>query len=184
MHDCVCVMPMSPGNLLHGFDANVTSKFAKGLKGGRIQMFGRDFEIDEKLVVEVTSLSMEGAKFYRDRWLSDAAVKKFPKDDKERKKLAKVSKSNYDTGNIKTVWCFVLTVIMKYITLDGRVTRASGHQLVLLNHFKHKVQISFPFFLQASFNANIKEHKKNPILHGGLLLLIFEHIKSQPSPSL
>lgn len=52
---------------LHGVHENVTNKFTIGLKDGKIQTGGKRVEIDEKLIDEFIGLSMEGAKFYRDK---------------------------------------------------------------------------------------------------------------------
>lgn len=85
---------------LHGAHANVTENFSKGLKDEKIQIKRRRVEVDEKLIVEVIGLSMEGENFYRDMKLADIAAKKFPKNEKEREKLAKINKSNLKMGNI------------------------------------------------------------------------------------
>lgn len=89
---------------LHSAHANVTKKFAKDFKDGKIKIEGITIEIDEKLIAEITGLSMEGAKFYRDRKMVDnIAIKKFLRNKKERAKLAKFDKRIYDTGNIKSI---------------------------------------------------------------------------------
>lgn len=132
----------------------------QGFEGRKIQISGRKVEIDEKLTAKVTSLSMDGVKLYRDTKMLDGTVKRFPKNEKKRAKLAKVDKNNYDMGKIKTIWQFVLVALMKYVTLDGRYTRAFAHHFVLLNHFRHKVETYFSFFLLALINVNIKYYRK------------------------
>lgn len=57
------------------------------------------------------------------------------------------------------------------------------HYFVLLNHFRHDIKISFPYYLFTSMSKAISRFKKkpsmNPALHEGLLLLIYEHFKAQ-----
>lgn len=43
-----------------------------------MNLFGRVIKINDELIDEVTCMSMEGIKFYRDRKISDVVVKKFP----------------------------------------------------------------------------------------------------------
>lgn len=62
----------------HGADASIIKKFVKGLKDGKIQISGRNIEIDEKLIVEVISLSMDKEIFYRDRKCWMLQSKDFP----------------------------------------------------------------------------------------------------------
>lgn len=50
-------------------------------KNWNLNLFGKAVVVDESLVVEVTSLSMEGIKF--------------PKMNKEKENLIKVNKSNF-----------------------------------------------------------------------------------------
>lgn len=56
---------------IHGWDPNITRFFAKEWKDDEINLFGRKVFIDEQLIVEVTWLSIEGIKFYKNRKFSD-----------------------------------------------------------------------------------------------------------------
>lgn len=52
---------------------------------------------------------------------------------------------------------------------------------MLLNHFRHGLFISFPFFLLSSMEVFVYAHLKNkraPILHECLIILMMEHIKA------
>lgn len=70
---------------------------------------------------------------------------------------------------------------MKFFTLDGRFTKIYGHHFVLLNHFRHNEKISFPFYLLSSLSASIFDFKENPhvnpVLHQGLISLIYKQLK-------
>lgn len=110
------------------------------------------------MIGEVTWLSTEGVKFFRDRNFSDEAVLKFPETKEEREALVKICSSYFDVGTIKTIWREVLIIIMEYITLDGRFTRVYGYHFSLLNHFHHRVRDSFPHYLFYSLNHSIKMH--------------------------
>ena len=52
----------------------------------------------------------------------------------------------------------------------------------MANHFRHGVKISLPFYLYTSLTKNIEGYKKNPVknpaLHEGLLLLVYEFLKT------
>lgn len=94
--------------------------------------------------------------------------------------------SYYDIAVIKSFWLKLLKVIMNYLTLDGHYTRVYGHHFVILNHFCHGVNMSFPFYLMSALRANFSDHCKNstkfPILHEILLVLIDAHFSSLPPP--
>lgn len=95
--------------------------------------------------------------------------------------------SYYDINVLKDIWTQLLKVIMDYFTLDGHFTRVYSHHIFLLNHFRHNVRVSLPFFLMSSLQTSFKDHRKNlvkyHILHEGLLLLIDKYAWALPAPS-
>lgn len=107
-------------------------------------------------------------------------VKDFVKDEDERKKLMK-TETYYEMEFIKKLR-YVLRAIIKYISLDTIFNRVRTHHFVLLNHFRHGINISFPFYLFTSMSKGIEGFKKkptaNPTLHEGLLLLVYEYLKT------
>lgn len=105
-------------------------------------LFGRNVKLSEDLIGEITGLSTEGVKFYRDWRFFDEVVIKFPKKDKEKEKMVKVANSYFDVESIKSIWRKVLTVIMEYIMVDGCFTRVYCYHFAILNYFRHKVCIS------------------------------------------
>lgn len=109
---------------LHGIDEKMLDYFTKNWKNGEIVLFGRSVKLNEQIIDEITGLLTEGVKFYLDRRFSDEVVIRFPKKDKEKAKLVKVSNSYFDVESIKSIWRKVLRVIMEYITVDGCFTRA------------------------------------------------------------
>lgn len=72
--------------------------------------------------------------------------------------------------------------IMRYITLDGRFTKFYRYHFVLLNHFRYEDKVNIPYFLICLMNATIKAHREKPkgdtVIHQGLMVLIYDHIKS------
>ena len=76
----------------------------------------------------------------------------------------------------------MLQAIIYYVTLDTRFSRVFSHHFVLLNHFRHGIKVSIPFYLLSSLKDSIKGIREktiaNPPLHEGLMLLIYKHIKS------
>jgi hypothetical protein len=89
---------------LHGWNKIVTQHFADNWDEGNIILHGRRVKVDEKLIYEVTNLSTKGKKFYRDRKFLKQSVQKFPKYEKDRRKLEKKSKRCYDIENFKSIW--------------------------------------------------------------------------------
>lgn len=170
---------------LHGNDQRVTKTFVKEWKNGKLDIFGKVFVVDESLVAEVINLSIEGIKFYKDRNLSDGTIKKFPKIVKEKENLVRVNKSNFEKKQIKPIWRELLKVIMEFFTLDDKFMKIYGYHFVMLNHFRHKVNIYFPFYFLSSLNANINEHRENPhinpVIHQGLILPIYDQFKAKAS---
>lgn len=71
--------------------------------------------------------------------------------------------------------------------MDGHFTRVYSYHFSLLNHFRYKVRVSFPYYLLYSLRKSLDDHKKNPkgfpILHTGLIRLIFEHYQKMPAPA-
>ena len=163
---------------LHGFDPAVTNNMVNSWNNGKVKVNGTYFQITEEVVAEVTGLPMEGHKFFRDKKMSANAVKDFVKNTEELNNLGK-KETFFVTDTIKKLWRYVLYAVIEYITLDPRFDRVRTHHFVILNHFRHGVKISFPFYLFNSMNKAITSFKKkasaNPALHEGLLLLIHEH---------
>lgn len=64
--------------------------------------------------------------------------------------------------------------------MEGHFTRAHTYHFVLLNHFRHEKRVSLPYYLFRSLSRSLNKHNKNPsnpVLHYGLILLIYEHYK-------
>lgn len=71
-----------------------------------------------------------------------------------------------------------MEIIILYVTLEGKFTIILDHHFTLLNHFRHGLFISFPFFLLSSLEVFVYAHLKNrrvSVLHEGLILHIMEH---------
>ena len=81
------------------------------------------------------------------------------KDVEERKKLVKV-KTYYEMDSIKKLSRYVLRDIIELITLNTRFNRVRTHHFILLDHFRHGIKISFPFYLFTSLSKNIEGYKK------------------------
>ena len=104
------------------------------------------------------------------------------KNHEEKEALVKRG-THFLLSSIKPLWRFVLRAIIKYITLDTKFDRICTYHFVLLNHFRYGVKIFFPLYLYSSMNDNINDFKekntRNPALHEGLLLLIYEYFKAR-----
>ncbi|XP_059076564.1 ATP-dependent RNA helicase drs1-like [Cryptomeria japonica] len=86
---------------IKGNNPTITRLFKKNWKKGKINIGGRKVEIYEGMITEVTGMPMEGRKFYRDRKLIEAAIKRFSKEDSKIVKLVKSSKTYYSSKVIK-----------------------------------------------------------------------------------
>lgn len=82
----------------------ITRIFIKGWNKGTLTIGIRKVKVNETMIVEAIGLPMDDIKFYRDRKLSDAAVKKFPKDEEEKARLVKGSHTYYLPKVIKLIW--------------------------------------------------------------------------------
>ncbi len=151
-------------------------------KDGRVKVNGVYFRITEEVIATVTKIPIEGFKFFRDKKLSTNAVRDFMESEKELKALRKID-TYYVPDSMKKWWRYVLRAIIEYITLDPRFDRARTHHFIILNHFWHSANISFPYYLLTSMRKAVDSFKKktitNSALHEGLLLLIHEHFKAQ-----
>ena len=88
-----------------------------------------------------------GNNFYRDRKIFDSVVDNFPKMSKERKNLVKKKGITYlQPNSLKKFWRIILRAIVSYITLHGRFSRVYTYHFFMLNHFRHNVNISIPFY--------------------------------------
>ena len=126
-------------------------------------------------------ISNEGIKFYRGNKMSVNVVKDFTKDAVEKKKLVK-DETYYKMDSIKKLWRYVLWEVIEFISLDTRFDRVRTCHFIMLNHFHHRIKISFPFYLFSSLRKNIVSYKKKPstnlALHEGFLLLVYEFLKA------
>ena len=105
---------------------------------------------------------MEGINFYKDRKVFDKVVDEFVESTKERKRLVKISNFYFGPNNISRPWRFVLFSLIEYITLDGHFTKIYGHHFILVNHFRNRVWINFPFYLRQSLGSTIVTLQNNP----------------------
>ena len=110
---------------------------------------------------------MEEIYFYRDKKMLANVLKEFVKDEEERKKLVK-AKTYYEMELTKKLWSYVLRVVIEYISLDTRFDRVKTHHFILLNHFRHGIKISFPFYLFTSMSKGNEGFKKKPITNSTL----------------
>lgn len=137
------------------------------------------FKLDANLIAMVTGMPHLGLNFFRDLKVSNNVVKLFLHKE-ERAKIGKAMGGYYNASNIKKIWGCVLNAIMEYITVEGHFTRVHTYHFVLLNHFRHKKRISLPYYLFRSLSRSLNKHSKNPstpVLHCGLIFLIYEHCK-------
>lgn len=144
---------------------------------GSFKIYGVKFKLDVCLIATVTSMPHTRLNFFRDLKFSNNTVNLFPRKEKERDRIGKAIGGYYEAGNIKKIWGWVLNTIMEYITVEGRFSRAHTYHFVLLNHFRHDKKVSLPYYLFRSLNKHSK-NPSSPVLHCGLLLLIYEHCKT------
>ena len=118
----------------------------KSWKDGCVKIDGVTHQVNVELIAQVTEIPLEGINIFRDKKIPANAIKDFVKDEDERKKLVK-AETYYEMESIKNLWRYVLSVIIEYISLDTRFNMVRTHHFVLLNHFRHGIKISFPFYL-------------------------------------
>lgn len=91
---------------------------------------------------------MEG-KYTKIGKASNTVMKIFFKKN-ERDKLLKVSYGGHDKKSIKPIWVDMVVSLMRYFTLDGIFSAIFGYHFILLNHFRHKKLVYFPYYLLLS----------------------------------
>jgi len=88
----------------------------------------------------------------------------------------------FEREKLSKPWGQICLMIMKYFTLEGQFKVYYHYHFALLNHFRKKMEISFPFFLFSSLENSIKSTKevqvKNPNyplipIHQGLILRLY-----------
>lgn len=119
--------------------------------------------VDESLIAQVTRLSMDGMKYYRDRVYTKHAAKDFPKKKAKRAKIVKKTASYYSILVFKPFWKKVLKVIMEYFTLDGHFTRVYGHHFVIMNHFLSWSQDVFPILSYVFPKSQFQRPQEEPL---------------------
>ena len=166
---------------LHVFDVEITKIMVDSWKNGRVKIDRVTHQVNVELIAQVTKIPLEGINFFRDKKMLGNIAKYFVRDEDERKKLMKAEKY-YEMESIKKIWRYVLRVIIEYISLDSSFDRIRMHHFILLNNFRHGIKISFPFYLFTFMSKGIEGFKKkpttNPSLHKGLLLLVYEYLKT------
>lgn len=146
----------------HGFEARVTKIMVETWSNERVKIDGVTHQIFEGLIMEVTDIPQEGINFYRDKKILANAISVFVKNEMEKDNLVKID-TYYDIEFIKKNWWYVLKILIEYITLDPRFDRITMYHFVLLNHFRHGVKISLPFYLYTSMSKSIEGFKKKPV---------------------
>lgn len=167
---------------IHDKEKIASKIFIKGWNRRIITLFKQMARLDDRLIAKVTSMKMEGVKFFRGHKLYDNVIKIFPKDE-AKKELVKMNKTYFSLYQVNNFWCKIFKVVMEYVTIDGRFTKIYSYHFVLLNHFRHSIKIYFPYYLMCSLNDNLANHIKNPkvspLAHQGLILLIYEHFEAR-----
>jgi hypothetical protein len=167
---------------LHGFETGVTKVMVETWNKGKVKIDGVSHKITKGLIAKVAKIPQDDISFFNNKKMSANIVSRFVKDEAERNNIIKVD-TYYEMDSIKKLWRYVLRILIEYFTLDSRFDRIRTHHFVLLNHFRHVVKISFPFFLFTSMSKSIEGFNKKPItnpsLHNGLLLLVYEFLNAQ-----
>lgn len=160
---------------LHGFESKTSRDFVEAWHDWVLSMFGIYITINEEFIAEVTRLTTQGRKFFREKFMSRVVRMNFLRD-KEKEKMVKLQCGAFDQTKIKPIGGDLAMDLMQYFTLDGRYTALYG------NHFFHGKLVSFLFYLLLSLENGIMDYRKNPnnpFLHKGLMHLIVEHIKER-----
>ena len=151
-------------------------------KERHIKIDGISHKVNVELIAQVIEIPMEGKYFYRNKKMLAKIVKESVKDEEKRKKLVK-AETYYIMESTKKLQRYVLRVFFQYISLDTRFDKVKTHHFFLLNHFRHVLKISFPFYLFTSMRKGIEGFKKKPIvdlaLHEGFLLLVYKYPSAQ-----
>jgi len=88
----------------------------------------------------------------------------------------------FDREKLSKPWGQIYLMIMKFLIVEGRFWVYYHYHFALLNHFRNKVEISFPFFLLSSLDNSVKSVRelkaKNAnrpliLIHQSLILRLY-----------
>lgn len=164
-----------------GSNPTITRKFIKTWKDEIVLVGNQRMEVSGDIIAEEMGLDMEGINFYWDRKLSDRGVDEFADSAKEHNRLVKIGNSYFSPRSILHPWIFFMFLVIEYLTLDSHFTKIYGHHFMLVNHFRHRVRIYFPFYLRQSLGNSILVFQNDPegdhAYHEGLMVLIMNLLK-------
>lgn len=127
---------------MKGNDEILLKQFVASWEDRRVTMGGISFEVNEDMIAQSTSLSMEGTEWKKQSHVSDTtSLNQFFRDGENPVKQA----DGFNCEEIPPPWDDVC-YIMKYFTLEGRYGVFYYYQLPFLNHLRNKDLISIPFF--------------------------------------
>lgn len=106
----------------HDFKPHITDDFFKNWSAERVTLHGVTMELIEEFIAKISGLPMEGLKFKKETNISNVVFKRFPKNEKEEKKLVKDG-DFCDLDQIKVIRQDVLSSVHEYFILDGRSKR-------------------------------------------------------------
>lgn len=140
-------------------------------------------EIIEDVIAKATSLKLDGINFYKDRKLFEWVVDEFVEMTKERNRVVKIGNSYFNLHSISRPWRFMIFVVIEYLTLYGCFTKIFGHHFMLVNHFRHRVRISLPFYLRQLLDNTIlaiqNDLDGDHAFHKGLMVLVMNLLKAK-----
>lgn len=132
---------------LHSCDTKFAIIFILVWYNDTTTQFGKEFPLDEKLISQISRISMGGMNFYKESKILESVINKFPKTNQEREDMVKCNSTFFDPKQNKPIWNEVFKPIMEYFSINGRYTRIHDYHLTLLNDFRDKILVSFLYFL-------------------------------------
>ena len=157
---------------IDGHNAQVSCKFAKGLKDDMVMMDALKFKLTVELIAEATEISNEG-----EHWF-----KKLPFDFEPQRYLLPNVTPDWNKGiliqNFRKEWIEPIRILQSYVTCEGRYSFVFKYHFRFLQHIVGISKLNLPFFFLRSLqkmSSRIKQHEDHTsqsIFHHGLIKLI------------
>lgn len=109
----------------------------------------------------ITSLQMEGNKFYKEHKASKETLSIFFDKYSERDRVRKMVDGVYNRKDLMRLWVDIAEVAMRMITLNGHYVSIFLYHFTILDHFRHDRKIYMSFCLLSYLENSLSNHEKN-----------------------
>ena len=129
---------------IDGYNAQVSCKFAQGLKDDMVIFDALKFKLNVGLIAEATGISNEGEPWF----------KKLPFDFEPHRYLLPNVNPDWNKGiliqNFRKEWIEPIRILQSYVTCEGRYSYVFKYHFRFLQHMVGVSKMNLPFFFLKS----------------------------------